>query len=162
MNSPEDFDSLRKLLACKRHEQPPPGYFHYFSDKVIARIEAAELAEHSSWWKWLVNRFDARPVLACGYGFVISGLLLMGFRISQIFETELAAGPAPAGPWLAATPDPLSNLPNDFVQSHFASPAGLLSFSTSLNPVFAGPQPGYSFTSSGFRVQPASFRFGGE
>lgn len=95
---------LLQLLAIKRHEQPPPGYFHSFSDKVIARIEMEELTEYSSWWSWLINQFDAKPVVACLYGAVVSGLLLAGFKLSEEFERGIAAEPAVASPWLAVTP----------------------------------------------------------
>jgi hypothetical protein len=104
MDQDENFDAVRKLLRCKRYEQPPPGYFLSFSDKVLARIEADDVAQYSSWWSWLVNRFDAKPVLVCVYGLAVSGLLLMGFRLSHVFEAELNAAPVPGGPWLAATP----------------------------------------------------------
>lgn len=102
---PEEYEQLRKLLACKRHEVPPPGYFDGFSSKVISRLECEEPSHHSGWWAWMVNKFDARPVIVCAYGAVVSSLLLAGFRLSQIFEREMAASTSQDGPWLAATPN---------------------------------------------------------
>jgi hypothetical protein len=136
-NDEQQFDQLRKLLALKKHEVPPPGYFNRLPGKILARIESSEMATQSSWWDWLVARFDARPILACAYGFTISGLLLMGFRLSQVLQTAEAepTSPAMGGGWLAATPDPVTIQPNAFLQTHFANPAGLVSFSSSVEPV---------------------------
>src|SRR5436190_2543465 len=74
MSSPENFDSLEKLLRLKRHEQPPPRYFNEFSGRVLARIERGEA--RSSWWE----RFgvDLRPALAAGAGMVACGLIVYG------------------------------------------------------------------------------------
>jgi len=133
MNNDENFDDLRKLLALKRHEQPPPGYFNRLPGKILARIEESEFAAQSTWWDWLVARFDARPILACAYGFTISGLLLMGFRLSQVLEADTNPDLATTtfgGGWLAATPDPVTTQPNAFLQSHFANPAGFVNFSS--------------------------------
>jgi hypothetical protein len=107
----ENFDKLRTLLTLKNHEQPPPGYFNRLPGKILARIEASELASESTWWNWLVERFDARPILACAYGFTISGLLLMGFRVSQLLQADAQAettSPSFGGSWLAAGPDPIT------------------------------------------------------
>src|SRR4051812_45339606 len=131
MMNDENFDKLRTLLTLKKHEQPPPGYFNRLPGKILARIEASELAAESTWWDWLVARFDARPILACAYGFTISGLLLMGFRLSQVLQADpQAEAPSIGGGWLAATPDPITTMPGGFVQSHFANPAGLVNFSS--------------------------------
>ena len=133
MNDEQNFDKLRTLLTLKNHEQPPPGYFNRLPGKILARIEESELASESTWWNWLVERFDARPILACAYGFTISGLLLMGFRLSQVLQADARAesgSAAVGGGWLAAAPDPITTQPGAFLQSRFANPAGLATFSS--------------------------------
>jgi hypothetical protein len=157
MTSPhQDFDRLKSLLRCKRYEQPPPAYFHSFSDKVIARLEADELVEYSSWWQWLVGKFDAKPVLACVYGMVVSGLLLAGFKLSEAFQNEVAAMPVLGGPWFAVTPGSPVLLPSQFGQSMFidsATPGSPLT----LNPVFKSELSGTLFNGTGLSLQPVNF-----
>src|SRR5687768_1336642 len=106
-SSPDDFRDLRRLLALKRHETPPPGYFHYLPDKVLMRVENEnDLSEHSTWWEWLVAKLDARPVVAGAYAFAISGLMLLGFKLSRDLQHEAAFDG-----WLATTIDPNSVQP---------------------------------------------------
>src|ERR1041385_6458077 len=156
MMNDENFDQLRTLLSLKNHEQPPPGYFHRLPGKVLARIEASELASQSTWWDWLVERFDARPILACAYGFTISGLLLMGFRFSQMLQADAQAETAPSlgGTWLATGPDPITTQPGAFLQGHFANPAGLVNIS-SVEPVVDHARP----AQAGGMFQPVSYQF---
>ena len=80
---PENFDQLRRLLALKRHEEPPPGYFHHFSGQVIARICAGEHADtawgllwDAPWPQRLWAALEARPVLAGSVGVACCALLL--------------------------------------------------------------------------------------
>src|SRR4051812_28878444 len=157
MMNDENFDKLRTLLTLKNHEQPPPGYFNRLPGKILARIEASELAAESTWWNWLVERFDARPILACAYGFTISGLLLMGFRVSQLLQADAQAETTPSfgGSWLAAGPDPITTQPGGFLQSRFANPAtGLANFS-SIEPVVEHSRP----AQAGSIFQPVSYSF---
>src|SRR6266581_153488 len=89
----ENFDSLRRLLALKRHEQPPPRYFQDFSGQVIARIRAGERADRSSFWEslsweapWLQRlwgSFETKPVLAGALGMIVCGMLVTGVVYSQ-------------------------------------------------------------------------------
>src|SRR5439155_26912823 len=110
--SPEEFDQVRQLLVLKRYESPPSGYFDHFSDKVIARIEAAGLGKRVSWWQRLFPELDARPLLACAYGLVITGLLGVGLGVSQSLEQEEeTAAPTLGSPWFAQTPAPAPALP---------------------------------------------------
>ena len=138
-SSPEEFEDLRHLLALKRHEQPPPGYFHYLPDKIAIRIED-DLSRHSTLWEWLVRKFDAQPVLAGAYAFAISGLMLLGFKLSQDLQHETGSD---AG-LLGSTLDPTSVQPSASLQKIFANPAPLLYFSdlTSTGPVFEEPVAG--------------------
>jgi hypothetical protein len=95
----ENFDSLRRLLALKRHEQPPPGYFNYFSRDVIARIRAGETGGEmtlaSSWVERLLGMFDVKPVFAGAFGMAVCAVLISG-----VIASEQAA---PAGSPVADT-----------------------------------------------------------
>jgi hypothetical protein len=82
----ENFEQLRRLLALKRHEQPPPGYFNSFSSQVIARIEAGERGDDAvgfARWIWegvwlqrLWEALAAKPALAGVFGVAVCGLLI--------------------------------------------------------------------------------------
>jgi hypothetical protein len=88
MNSdPENFESLRRLLAWKRHEQPPPGYFNDFSRRVIARIEAGEQGtDRAGWSTWLLRvwlALQARPAFAGAFGAAVCAFLVVGMVGSE-------------------------------------------------------------------------------
>jgi hypothetical protein len=98
----ESFDSLRKLLALKRHEVPPPGYFHGFSREVIIRIKASDAQEtagfvvEGSWLRRFWGLFETRPMLAGGFGVAICGFFVVGALISS--ESSEVSGLAQAAP----------------------------------------------------------------
>ena len=91
-NELDDFDQLRRLLALKRHEQPPPGYFHRFPGQVIARIRAGEGVQDSgvlghwfgntSWLGHFWGRLESQPVLAAAVGVASCALLLAGVVVA--------------------------------------------------------------------------------
>jgi hypothetical protein len=150
--SPEEFDQLRKLLTLKRHEQPPPGFFNHFSDKVIARIEAEALITPISWRQRLLPDLDAKPVLACAYGLVITGLLVVGLGISASLDSEEGVAPNLGSPWLAAqTPTPAAPVGT-------STPRPLTEqSSSSVNPVFSSSAPRSLFDVNRLPVEPASY-----
>src|SRR5438094_5722 len=89
----QDFTQLRRLLALKRHEQPPPGYFNDFSGQVIARIRAGAPADRETgsermvweapWLRRLWAAFETKPILAGAFGVLVCGLLLAGVIYSE-------------------------------------------------------------------------------
>ena len=113
----ENFDQLRKLMALKRHEVPPPGYFHGFSREVIVRIKAGEGAHEAtgfivegSWLRRFWGLFEARPVLAGGFGVAVCGFFVVGALISsestQVsgITGSVQAATLPMGNFAAAAP----------------------------------------------------------
>ncbi|MBI2929240.1 MAG: hypothetical protein HYY24_26545 [Verrucomicrobia bacterium] len=161
-------EQLMKLLACKRHEQPPPGYFTNFAVKVIARIEAQEMAQQSSWWQRLVAHFDAKPVLACSYGLAIGAVLLFGVSLASVFEEQQTAaigvgeGLVRPGPYAASfgtdAPPPVRH---DLAQPGMAS-ALATSLDSSVNPVVLGPPSFLLGNGSAGRVERAGWSGGGK
>jgi hypothetical protein len=89
----ENFEQLRRLLALKRHEQPPPGYFNNFSRQVILRIQAGERGGEESflerlfgeapWLQRLWAMLEPRPVLVGACGLAVCGLMVTGLLTSE-------------------------------------------------------------------------------
>ncbi len=96
----QDFEQLRRLIALKRYEQPPPGYFHHFSREVIVRIKAGETGETvtASWWSWEGSwlqrawaAIETRPALAGAFGVAVCGFFTAGALLSDSTESNAAA-----------------------------------------------------------------------
>ncbi len=85
----ENFESLRRLLALKKHEQPPPGYFNDFSQQVILHIRAAGRVEESlgletvPWLQRFWGALESNPLLAGAFGVFVCALLLSGVVFSE-------------------------------------------------------------------------------
>lgn len=73
-----DFDALRRLLALKRHEIPPPGYFENFSGNVIARIRAGDTAAELPWLLKFIQWFERRPAMPVTFASSMCLVLLYG------------------------------------------------------------------------------------
>jgi len=104
MNSDDsgNFEALRRLMALKRHEEPPPGYFNDFSRQVIARIRAGETDGGrepigSSWWQRLWAALETKPIFAGAFGAGVCAVLISGILNSE------TSWPTPAVPGALAT-----------------------------------------------------------
>jgi len=142
---PENFEALRKLLALKRHETPPPGYFDQFAGEVRARLRSGEhekddlwrdLGDEASWLQRLWGTLTNRPALAGAFGMLLCGAVLTaGIHYSSVSDADaksqsLAQGlslPAPAGApaQLALGEAPPVNTTSSTNPVMSAAPAGL-------------------------------------
>src|ERR1051326_8949810 len=88
----ENFEALRRLLALKRHEVPPPGYFDKFSREVIARIKAGDDGERKpeGWIHRLWAALEAKPIFAGAFGAAVCTVLVSGILNSE--DSGIAAG----------------------------------------------------------------------
>ena len=161
----ENFESLRRLLALKRHEQPHPGYFNNFSSQVIARIKLGETGEkraipglgiwEAPWLQRIWAAFEAKPILAGAFAVAVCGLLITGVVYSEktdvqpvafIPMTESAQSPVEVANAMAVMT--AANHP------FLAQPAALEASST--KPIAAD-----ELLLGSLRPQPASFTFPG-
>ncbi len=80
--NPKEFEKLRKLLALKRHELPPPGYFNGFSDNVIDRLQT-EWETHSGIWQQVLMLFRSRPAIS--WSFSVAAVFVL-FAATNAFD----------------------------------------------------------------------------
>ncbi len=150
---PDDFEDLKKLLALKRHERPPPGYFDTFSAKVMARIAAAQVAQQNTWWRRLLFEFDAKPVLVGAYAAAAGGLVLFALSFSPGEAPPTLALPVNNGPALAVQPTGLLNpVGQPMLQPLAASTEA--DISSSVDPVVSDEAPGFLFDINRLNLRP--------
>ena len=142
MNENENnFEALRRLLALKRHEIPPPGYFNNFSGNVISRIRAGETASESffaegSWLVKFFQIFEAKPAFAGAFASALCLVLVFGIVSVDrpeysVYQPLLQTAESTSLPLATASPTTLSQSSD---QAMFASSISNNSIS-SLQPV---------------------------
>jgi hypothetical protein len=148
-----NFESLRRLMALKRQETPPPGYFNNFSRQVIARIRAGEADAASfsdqtfgslPWFLRLFQTLETRPAFAGGFATMLCGLLVVGVVLAQRPESVSLAVMQPpaqeAAPLVASATAPVNQF---FIADNSTNP--VVNFSS------------YPVGSMPASVQPAAF-----
>lgn len=159
MNDSENFEQLRRVLALKRYEQPPPGYFDRLSREVIARIKAGEQGERTGAMDWLSRfwaAFETKPLLAGAFGTAVCALLVSGISYSEKMETPAVATLPTAGELaFAANSSPPAPLNQPMEHSG-------ITIASSTTPIMS---PGNSFftqfgNGDGIGIQPVNFKLG--
>jgi hypothetical protein len=118
MNSDqENFEALRKLLALKKYEQPPPRYFSELPSRIWSRLEREP--ETSSFWQRLFPNLELNPAIAYSFGLLACATLIFGISYSLRTGTEqVVARPVPndnlgfPAPQVATTETPGLTLSN--------------------------------------------------
>jgi len=92
-NENENFDKLTKLLALKKHELPPPGYFNKLPGEVVSRIRAdrarqnlnaaSKLEAEAPWLMKFWRTLAGKPVFAVSFGTAICALMLSAIFFSE-------------------------------------------------------------------------------
>ena len=104
MNSnPDDFEALRKLMALKRHELPPPGYFNRLPDRIAIRLERE--GSQLGFWGRILAGCSFRPVFAYSFALAAFGALTMSVIYSvRMQPAESAQMPLGTG-WRTGAPE---------------------------------------------------------
>jgi len=153
MNENENnFESLRRLLALKRHETPPPGYFGNFSSKVTARIRAGETggterqANELPWLFRLLSGYEAKPAFAGAFASALCLLLLFGIVYAERPDVQTAQVTSPLA---MATPDGLGAMAKSVPLSSLPAEQPVFVSMSSTNPVFNSQSAVSWFASQG-------------
>ena len=128
--NPDDYAAVKQLLALKRHEEPPPGYFDRLPGEVRAHIAQAQ-TNPEPWWRGWLSSWNLSPQLATGYAVVACCLVLGAVWVGRNSSPK-------AGERLATTPANVGNT-NQAVSGSNAAPPGL-------------------FNTPSLQVQPAEFK----
>jgi hypothetical protein len=100
---PRQTFKVERIIALKRFEQPPPGYFHLLPDRIISRIEKGE--GRAGFWETWLAAFGFRPALVYAFGLTVCGAVTVGMFFSPKSEataTVSATGQISDSLWTTA------------------------------------------------------------
>src|SRR5688572_5742819 len=148
---PENFERLQKLLALKRHEQPPPGYFDKLSSRIADCIQHEKELQALPWWRRLGVNFEFKPAFVCVAGVVLCGL----FSAGVISALQVDGNGVPQ----AATPS------DQFVIQQSVAESGMppmppQEVQSSIEPVLTTTSGTSPFEPPSLRVQRVGYSFG--
>jgi hypothetical protein len=98
MNSDSnDFEALRKLVALKRYEQPPPGYFNRLPDRISSRLERGD--GQLGFWERVLGQFTFRPAFVYGFSLAALSALTVSVIYSVRVQPDETAQTPPDNGW---------------------------------------------------------------
>ncbi len=81
----QDLEKLRQLLALKRHENPPAGYFQDFSSRVLNQIQRESTRPREGWLTRLATLFQTRPAISWSF---CMATCLVAVAATTLFESD--------------------------------------------------------------------------
>lgn len=99
----QEFGKLRRLLALKRHERPPQGYFDNFLTE-FHRRQRAQPIRRETWWAQVVEFFRGEPLLAARYALGTALVLLLGVNVYVLSQHGTLSPTSPTAVAEAFTP----------------------------------------------------------
>ncbi len=142
---PDNHEELLKLLALKRHEQPPPGFFDRLPGQITDHIRTDQDTRDANWLLRLFPFLEFRPAFAGVYAAGLCALLLGGIFVASNLKQGEKVFPTTAG-----QPGADPALGGNVLASDISLPPGALSSNQPPAGLFS-PQLGSN------QLQPAAF-----
>ncbi|MEI2685562.1 MAG: sigma factor-like helix-turn-helix DNA-binding protein [Cypionkella sp.] len=95
MLPPDDAEQrLLRLLALKRHEVPPPGFFDQLPVRILVNLRAGSEIEDIPWWTRAWRMVIQEPMIGLSYAALGVGAVLFGV---SVLETAIDVQSPPVG-----------------------------------------------------------------
>ena len=154
----DQFEQVRKLLALKKYEQPPPRYFQEFSSGVLAQLQIVR--QRVTWRQRLGLDFDFNPAIVGAVGVGVCVLLLVGVITSlggpQSSTTTPGLSFASDSPAVFSSPNGSPSLVSGFSLAPIPNPEEIPASTVPVSDITPGSSP---FNQLLPRTEPARFKF---
>jgi len=151
--TPDDPDSrLTRLLALKRYEVPPPGFFDQLPGRILVNLRAGNEVADAPWWLRTWRSLVREPVAGLSYAALTVGALIFGVSVLETATDVQTPLISPSqGFLMTPSPDFVLSAPNP-------QGSGVIYRVTDSLPTVALDQPTASLSPTGtwILVQPVS------